>query len=169
VKEGQNHGLNGLKDDTDYSTSEKSESIKSVQSVNPCKSVIQTGYKQTDVGVIPEDWEVKSLGELGHFKNGINKGKQDFGHGFPFVNLMDVFGVPKVSAEANFGLVNSSVAERNLYELRGGDVLFVRSSVKPEGVGLTTLIPEDFPDTVFGGFLIRSMMVAVQLTLCRSG
>jgi type I restriction enzyme S subunit len=64
VKKGQNHGLNGLKDDTDYSTSEKSEAIKSVQSVNPCKSVIQTGYKQTEVGVIPEDWEVTTLQEV---------------------------------------------------------------------------------------------------------
>ena len=25
---------------------------------------IKKGYKMTDVGVIPEDWEVKSIGEL---------------------------------------------------------------------------------------------------------
>lgn len=25
---------------------------------------ISDGYKQTEVGVIPEDWEVKTLGEL---------------------------------------------------------------------------------------------------------
>ncbi|MEK6570703.1 MAG: hypothetical protein AABZ61_04985, partial [Bacteroidota bacterium] len=61
---------------------------------------VPKGYKRTDVGMIPEDWEVKSLGELGQFKNGINKAKEDFGHGFPFVNLMDVFGIPKVSAAA---------------------------------------------------------------------
>ncbi|MCX5867790.1 MAG: restriction endonuclease subunit S [Proteobacteria bacterium] len=116
---------------------------------------VRPGYKQTEVGVIPEDWDVKPLGELGQFKNGINKGKEDFGYGFPFVNLMDIFGIPKISSEANFGLVDSSPAERKLYELRGGDVLFVRSSVKPEGVGLTALVPEDLPDTVFSGFLIR--------------
>jgi type I restriction enzyme, S subunit len=114
------------------------------------------GYKQTEVGIIPEDWIVKPLGELGKFKNGINKGKDDFGHGFPFINLMDVFGIPKVSTSTTeFGLVNTTAAERDLYELRGGDVLFVRSSVKPEGVGLTTLIPQDLPSTVFSGFLIR--------------
>lgn len=99
---------------------------------------------------------MKPLGELGKFKNGINKGKEDFGHGFPFVNLMDVFGIPKVSAATtDFGLVNTTAAEQDLYELREGDVLFVRSSVKPEGVGLTTLIPQDLPNTVFSGFLIR--------------
>ena len=117
---------------------------------------VRPGYKQTEVGVIPEEWKVMSLGELGQFKNGINKGKEDFGHGFPFVNLMDVFGIPKVSADTtDFGLVNSTPAERKLYELQRGDVLFVRSSVKPDGVGLTTLIPESLPDTVFSGFLIR--------------
>jgi type I restriction enzyme, S subunit len=116
---------------------------------------VMPGYKHTEVGVIPKEWEVMPLGELGRFKNGINKGKEDFGHGFPFVNLMDVFGIPKLSAQTDFGRVNSSSAERKLYDLRGGDVLFVRSSVKPEGVGLTTLVPVDLPETVFSGFLIR--------------
>ena len=116
---------------------------------------VPLGYKRTAVGAIPENWEVRTLGSLGQFKNGINKGKQDFGHGFPFVNLMDVFGVPKVSTDSSFGLVNSSLGEREAYALQSGDVLFVRSSVKPEGVGLTILIPEDLPNTVFSGFLIR--------------
>ena len=40
---------------------------------------MKPGYKQTEVGVIPEDWEVKPLGELGKFKNGINKGKECIG------------------------------------------------------------------------------------------
>ena len=116
---------------------------------------LPVGYKRTEVGVVPESWEVLTLGTLGDFKNGINKDKQDFGHGFPFVNLMDVFGVPKVSANSSIGLVNSSLADREAYALQRGDVLFVRSSVKPEGVGLTTLILEDLPNTVFSGFLIR--------------
>ena len=116
---------------------------------------VRKGYKQTEVGIIPEDWDVKALGELGEFKNGINKGKEDFGFGHPFVNLMDVFGIPKISDSSNFGLINSTDVDRKMYELKKGDVLFVRSSVKPVGVGLTTLIAEDLPDTVFSGFLIR--------------
>jgi type I restriction enzyme S subunit len=101
------------------------------------------------------EWVVRTLGELGKFKNGINKSKEDFGHGFPFVNLLDVFGVSSISTHAGLGLVNSSAAERNLYALVAGDVLFVRSSVKPEGVGLTTLVRQDLAATVFSGFLIR--------------
>ena len=116
---------------------------------------VPAGYKLTEVGVIPEDWEVRNLGTMGEFKNGINKDKKEFGHGFPFVNLMDVFGIPKISKNSSFGLVNSTFGEREVYALQSGDVLFVRSSVKPEGVGLTTVILEDLPNTVFSGFLIR--------------
>ena len=55
---------------------------------------LTAGYKRTEVGVIPEDWDAVPLGSIGQFKNGINKGAEAFGHGSPFVNLMDVFGVP---------------------------------------------------------------------------
>jgi type I restriction enzyme S subunit len=116
---------------------------------------LKPGYKQTEAGDIPDDWEVQTLEQLGTFKNGINKEKTDFGHGFPFVNLLDVFGVIKVSNNSGFGLVNATDTERKTYSLKKGDVLFVRSSVKPEGVGLTTLVAEDLQDTVYSGFLIR--------------
>jgi type I restriction enzyme S subunit len=71
-----NGGNVGITDSADYVDDTDSESritritpmtqIKnqlpeSVKSNNPCKSVIQTGYKQTEVGVIPEDWEPSML------------------------------------------------------------------------------------------------------------
>lgn len=117
--------------------------------------VIKEGYKQTEIGVIPMDWELRTLGELGKFKNGINKSAEDFGFGFPFANLMDVFGKTSIKSNKKFGLINSNEAERKLYNLLGGDVLFIRSSVKPSGVGLTSLIEENFNETVFSGFIIR--------------
>lgn len=116
---------------------------------------VPKGYKQTEVGVIPEDWDLIELGEVGQFKNGINKSKEDFGFGFPFVNLLDVFGKPKIYGNEVFDLINSNEAERSLYNLKKGDVLFIRSSVKPSGVGLTSVIASDLKDTVFSGFLIR--------------
>lgn len=103
---------------------------------------------------IPSDWEIMSLDELGELKNGINKDKEEFGHGFPLVGLMDVFDIPKVY-NGEFSLVNTTENERRDFDLRKGDVLFVRSSVKPTGVGLTTLVCEDMPDATFSGFLIR--------------
>lgn len=112
-------------------------------------------YKNTEIGPIPEDWEVKSLGEIGYFKNGINKGSSDFGFGYPFVNLMDVFGRNCISGNENFGLINANDAERKIYDLKEGDVLFIRSSVKPTGVGLTCVIITNLPNVVYSGFLLR--------------
>lgn len=115
-----------------------------------------TTYKNTSVGIIPVDWEVKKLGEIGELKNGINKDKSDFGFGFPMVNLMDVFGINKIfKNNLNLGLVNANERDIKEFSLRKGDVLFIRSSVKPTGVGLTTLICDDLENTTYSGFIIR--------------
>ncbi|WJI08801.1 hypothetical protein FGU46_01185 [Methanobacterium sp. CWC-01] len=100
------------------------------------------------------DWEDKKLGDFGNFKNGVNKYKEDFGNGFPFVNLMDVFGKNSISKN-NFDLVNVTKKELKEFDLIRGDVIFIRSSVKPSGVGLTAVIVENLPNTVYSGFLIR--------------
>jgi len=102
-----------------------------------------------------EGWVEKNLGDIGVFKNGINKAIGDFGFGYPFVNLMDVFGKTNISTNLHLGLINSNSADRKLYDLKEGDVVFIRSSVKPQGVGLTCVIKEDLIDTVFSGFIIR--------------
>lgn len=109
-------------------------------------------------------WEKKELGEIGEFKNGINKGKEDFGFGFPFINLMNVFGKPTISC-LNLDLVNATKKELELYKLEKGDVLFIRSSVKRTGVGETSLVMEDLKNTVFSGFLIRFRDNKIRLSL----
>ena len=73
--------------------------------------------------------EVKSLGDLGLFKNGINKAKKDFGHGYPFVTSWMFLASPKILAyNADFGLVNSTPDERKLYELK--KVIFCLSDLQ---------------------------------------
>lgn len=111
-------------------------------------------YVDSPLGMIPQGWEVKALGELGEFKNGINKSKEEFGFGVPFVNLQDIFGKWSISSN-HFGLVNADENEIKNYNLVSGDVLFVRSSVKASGVGLTALVREDMYSTVYSGFVIR--------------
>ncbi|MCD2449510.1 restriction endonuclease subunit S [Methylicorpusculum oleiharenae] len=136
------------------------ELVRDVQETNArylsaAEREIPKGYKQTEVGVIPEDWEIFQLAELGKFKNGINKNCEAFGHGSPFVNLMDVFGVSKISSTDSLGLVETNNAEQQTYNLMKGDVIFIRSSVKPSGVGLTAVVEQNFQKTVYSGFLIR--------------
>ena len=100
------------------------------------------------------EWEEKLLSEIGSFKNGLNKDKESFGFGYPFVNLMDVFGKKIVETEY-LGLVDATPKDLENYDLRKGDVLFIRSSVKAEGVGQTALVINDLKNVVYSGFLIR--------------
>lgn len=116
---------------------------------------VPKGYQQTEVGVIPEDWQALSLGIIGNFKNGINKDSSEFGYGHPFVNLMDVFGKNRITSHEKLGLINTNSIEHKFYDLRLGDVIFIRSSVKPSGVGLTAVVESTLEKTVFSGFLIR--------------
>lgn len=104
---------------------------------------------------IPLGWKEVKLGDFGKFKNGVNKSKNDFGHGTPFVNLMDIFGKQIVKSNEQLGLVNVSSTEIENYNLKVGDVLFVRSSVKSSGVGLTVLLDRNLKNTVYSGFIIR--------------
>ncbi|MFW5983370.1 MAG: restriction endonuclease subunit S, partial [bacterium] len=112
------------------------------------------GYKKTKLGWIPEDWEIYKLDQLGSFKNGINKSKHAFGKGNPLVKLMDVFENREISNYPD-GLIETNTKECKEYSLKQGDILFVRSSVKPSGVGLTALISDTLDKTTYSGFLIR--------------
>jgi type I restriction enzyme S subunit len=102
----------------------------------------------------PSGWNRSPLSWLGRLTNGINKNAADFGYGVPFVNLLDVFGVFSVTGYPE-GLVNATEDEIRRYDLHVGDVLFVRSSVKPEGVGLTAVVLQTLERTIYSGFLIR--------------
>lgn len=128
-----------------------------------CNNLARFRFKDDDGNEFPE-WEVKKLGEIGEFKNGINKSSEDFGFGFPFINLMNVFGKATIS-NLKLDLVNANEKELKLYELKKGDVLFIRSSVKKSGVGETSLVMEDLVDTVFSGFLIRFRDTKIRLDL----
>ena len=94
------------------------------------------------------------MGELGSLKNGMNFSKDAMGHGFHFVNLQNIFGNNVVNVNA-LGLADATEKQLLEYSLIEGDVLFVRSSVKLEGVGEAALVPESLENTTYSGFIIR--------------
>ncbi len=100
------------------------------------------------------DWEQRKLGELGSLKNGMNFSKEAMGVGYPFVNLQNIFG-NNVIAVSDLGKAMASDSQLKDYNLLNGDVLFVRSSVKLEGVGEAALVPQTLENTTYSGFIIR--------------
>ena len=116
---------------------------------------IPQGYKDSPLGIIPEEWEVKRLGELFSFKNGINAKKESYGGGIPFVNTMDVLNNTFLKANILRGKVDISPKTKEEFCVAYGDVLFNRTSETREEVGCSSVYI-DAEDSVFGGFIIRA-------------
>jgi len=103
---------------------------------------------------IPADWEIKELGELFDFKNGINAGKESYGRGTKFINVMEVIYHDYISPEMIPGTVQISEEQKELYLVKDGDILFNRTSETVDEIGLSTVYSGN-EDVVFGGFVIR--------------
>ncbi|MCF6186938.1 MAG: restriction endonuclease subunit S [Desulfobulbaceae bacterium] len=117
---------------------------------------VRAGYKQTEVGVIPEDWTLTPISEHFEFKNGLNKAKQFFGTGKPIVNYMDVYSKIGLEAGDIHGTVSLSSEERQRYEIKKGDVFFTRTSETLDEIGLTSVLLDDIDEAVFSGFVLRA-------------
>ena len=84
----------------------------------------------------------------------MNFSKEAMGVGYPFVNLQNIFGNNVIDV-SDLGKAMASDSQLKDYNLINGDVLFVRSSVKLEGVGEAALVPQTLENTTYSGFIIR--------------
>ena len=97
------------------------------------------GYKQTEIGEIPVEWDIKTLGELGITYNGLTgKSKKDFGEGKPFVPFMNINRNSRVDP-AHVDYVNVEAGEKQSL-VKYGDVLFTISSETPDEVGMSSVV-----------------------------
>ena len=114
-------------------------------------------YKQTDlkwINSVPFDWEIKRLKDFGTFQNGVSKGKEYFGYGFPFISYGNVYN-NKISIEYVDKLANSSIEEQKLYSVKEGDVFFTRTSETIDEIGISSTCLKTVDNSTFSGFVIR--------------
>ncbi len=114
-------------------------------------SQVPEGYKKTDIGVIPEDWEVEYL------KNALKQNPQ-YGINAPAVpdrdNLPVYIRITDISEDGYFApdnLVSVNQENSDQYYLEKGDLVFARTG----SVGKSYLYNPDDGKLVFAGFLIR--------------
>ena len=96
------------------------------------------------------------LADLGEFRNGVNFGKGKKGCGLGLINVKDIFrDSPKVDFESldSVDLADSRGIENFFVE--AGDLFFVRSSVKRDGIGFVAYSNKKNHDAVHCGFVIR--------------
>lgn len=114
--------------------------------------LVPPGYKQTEVGVIPEDWEVVRLGHYlsGTPTYGINAPAMLFDSRFPtYLRITDITEDGRFD-ETNKTSVNHPAAMSYVLEI--GDLVFARTGAS---VGKSYLYDPKDGQLVFAGFLIR--------------
>jgi len=115
-------------------------------------NTINTVYKDSPLGKIPSDWEVKTLGEVCLLKGeyGINASAVEYSDELPtYIRITDI------NDDGNYTAIKrASVDDVNSqnFLLKKGDIVFARTGAT---VGKTYLYNEKDGDLVFAGFLIR--------------
>ena len=98
-------------------------------------------------------WEVKKLGEIGEFKNGLNFSKDENGHSIKFLGVSDFQNKKSITSD-QLDYISLSECVQEDYLLKTGDIVFVRSNGKKELIGRSVKMYITEP-TTYSGFCIR--------------
>lgn len=118
---------------------------------------VRPGYKQTEAGVIPEEWEVAQISSLlaAPIQNGVFNEPSRKGHGFRLINVIDLYGRFPLEA-AGLERFAADKDEISRFAVRSGDVFFTRSSLTAEGIAMCNVYEGDDEDPiVFDCHIIR--------------
>ena len=100
------------------------------------------------------EWKKLKLGELYEVHNGLSKGRQFFGSGYPFLTFSTVFNnwfLPEILDS----LVQSSDKEREACSIKRGDVFITRTSETMDELGMSSVALKDYPNATYNGFTKR--------------
>lgn len=103
-----------------------------------------------------KDWKDYTLEQLGEFKNGVNFSSDKMGQGIALVNVKDITDSPLLHPE-RMALVDLDLNSKSgeSYFAKVGDIFFVRSSVKRDGVGAVGMLKNNSIPVIHCGFVIR--------------
>ncbi len=95
---------------------------------------IQKGFKQTDIGLIPTDWDVKDLGEVAVYRRG--SFPQPYGlpkwydeqNGMPFVQVFDVDVNMKLKHDTK-QKISDAAKDKSVFVEKGSIVLTIQGSI----------------------------------------
>ena len=113
---------------------------------------VKPGYKQTEVGEIPEDWDIHKLGDclVDRPEYGINAPAVPYSESLPvYIRITDI------SEDGHFShdnIVSVRHVKADRYYLNFGDLVFARTGAS---VGKSYLYNRNDGKLVFAGFLIR--------------
>lgn len=100
------------------------------------------------------EWQKVKLGELYEVHNGLSKGRQFFGTGFPFLTFSNVFNNWFLPDQLE-SLVQTTDKERDACSIKAGDVFITRTSETMDELGMSSVALKDYPDATYNGFTKR--------------
>ena len=118
--------------------------------------MIPNGYKQTEIGVIPEDWDILPLKDIteGRFTYGVNAPAIPYAPPLPnYIRITDI------SDDGYFIKENRTSVycpKSETYTLKENDIVFARTGAS---TGKTYLYRKSDGDLVYAGFLIKASIL----------
>lgn len=119
--------------------------------------MVKPGYKQTEIGIIPVDWDVVSLNSLavGGMQNGVFYEVDRKGSGVSFLNVGDLYGETPIRS-SSLQKFNATLSEIDRFRINSGDLFFTRSSIVPSGIAYCNwYYGLDEEITVFDSHVVR--------------
>jgi len=113
---------------------------------------LKQGYKQTDIGVIPENWKVSEFQSLGLFHKGKGIRKDEVkSQGLPCVRYGELYTIYNNVIKSTVSFISLDIAKQS-YKLSYGDLLFAGSGETKKEIGKSAVILRD--DTYAGGDIV---------------
>lgn len=115
--------------------------------------MVKQGYKETEIGVIPEDWRVEAFANVGDFYKGCGISMKDVKpSGFPCIMYGDIYvkfdtHFNKCDYHIDFDIAQKSARAQN------GDVFFTASGETAEDIGRCVTY-QGYEDIYIGGDII---------------
>jgi len=118
-------------------------------------SEVEPGFKMTELGPLPEEWEAVPLENVATAVRGISWRKSEESvSGTPVITIPNISNDGRVHLAIRYRLQKKISAAKSLRE---GDILLVGSSGSVHNVGRTALVPSHpYPVLAFASFLAKA-------------
>lgn len=114
------------------------------------------GFKQTEIGSVPEDWDVQPLGARGHFSKGSGVRKDQAKSGsLPCIRYGELYTDHNEIIRRFSSMISQEVAN-TARRILPGDVIFAGSGETKEEIGKCAVFVDDFEAYAGGDTIIFS-------------
>lgn len=108
-------------------------------------------YKESELGLIPEEWEIVSLDKCSTITNSnVDKKSSVEEQEIKLCNYMDVYVNDEIDNSIDFMVATATELEIKKFTLKKDDVIITKDSESPDDIGIPSYVAEDLKDVICG-------------------